>query len=183
VTYLSYYLPRDVFSLWSVSRLLLGNNNNRKTVYYLYNNGKQRYYATQQSKCFLCGLIQGYITRTAYCRCQSTAPERTKNKTPPLPSNGSSDQTNTTLAQQQVLRTDPKEKTTPLLCRCPATGVVIQFFQKCKWSRNEQNHGEGGDDSYTVCIHHTHRETDKQHNNGTFPGQRVGKHIPEATGW
>jgi hypothetical protein len=35
-----------------------------KTVYSLYNNGKQRYYATQQSKCFLCGLIQGDITRT-----------------------------------------------------------------------------------------------------------------------
>jgi hypothetical protein len=35
---------------------------------------------------------------TCFCRCQSTAPERTKNKTPPLPSNVSSDQTNTTLA-------------------------------------------------------------------------------------
>jgi hypothetical protein len=49
------------------------------------------------------------------------------------------------------------------LCRCPATGAVIQFFQKCKWSRNEQNHvWEGGDDSYTVRSHQTHRETDKQ---------------------
>jgi hypothetical protein len=67
-------------------------------------------------------------------------------------------QTNTTLVQQRVLRTDLKEKTTPLLCRCPATGVVIQFFQKCKWSRYEQ------------------------HDNGTFPGQRIGKHVPGATG-
>jgi hypothetical protein len=35
-----------------------------KTVYSLYNNGKQRCYARQQSKCFLCGPTQGYITRT-----------------------------------------------------------------------------------------------------------------------
>jgi hypothetical protein len=35
-----------------------------KTVYSLYNNGKQRCYAAQQSKYFLRGLIQGYITKT-----------------------------------------------------------------------------------------------------------------------
>jgi hypothetical protein len=50
-----------------------------------------------------------------------------------------------------------------LLCRCAATGAVIQFFQKCKWSRNEQNHvWEGVDDSYTVRSRQTHREREKQ---------------------
>jgi hypothetical protein len=54
-------------------------------------------------------------------------------------------------------KTDPKEKA--LLCRCPATGAVIQLFQKCKWSWNEQNHiGECGDDSFTVRTHRTHIE-------------------------
>jgi hypothetical protein len=37
-----------------------------------------------------------------------------------------------------------------------ATGSEIQFFQKCKWSWNEQNHiGEVGDDSFTVHTHQT----------------------------
>jgi hypothetical protein len=208
----------------------------------------------ENSTCFLSLLSTSLRTdqkktAPAYCCCQSTASEQTKNKTPPLPCNGSSDQTNTTFAQQRVLgtahienieigrdrksnilrrnismdtnthktieelygavlpirsakklykeckwmvhrflglrpqsgpnrkhhllivvtmqqpqnwpKTDPKEKA--LLCRCPATGAVIQFFQKCKWSWNVQNHiGEVGDDSSTVRTHQTHTEAEKQ---------------------
>jgi hypothetical protein len=67
--------------------------------------------------------------------------------------------------QCNSLRTDqkrtPKEKA--LLCRCPATGAVIQFFQKCKWSWNEQNHGgKCGNDSFTVRTHQTHIQAEKQ---------------------
>jgi hypothetical protein len=58
-------------------------------------------------------------------------------------------------------KTDPKEKA--LLGRCPATGAVIQFFQKCKWSWIEQNYiGEHGDDSFTVRTPQTHIEAQKQ---------------------
>jgi hypothetical protein len=39
----------------------------------------------------------------------------------------------------------------------------IQFFQKCKWSWNEQkNIGEVGDDSFTVHRHRTHIESEKK---------------------
>jgi hypothetical protein len=66
-----------MFSLWSLSRLLLGNDNNRRNCCFLCGLFQQQWgklfilYTTvvnsvamqQQSKCFLCGSIQGYITR------------------------------------------------------------------------------------------------------------------------
>jgi hypothetical protein len=99
------------------------------------------------------------------CRCLATASERTEKKTPPLPRIGSS-----------------KEKATPLLCHCPATGALIQFFQRYKWSRNEQNHvGECGDDSFTVRSRQTHRETGKQiyirSTNGHRPSSNFSKNV------
>jgi hypothetical protein len=70
-----------------------------------------------------------------------------------------------------------------LLCRCTATGAVIQFFQKCKWSYNEQNHiGEVGDDSFTVRSHQTHRETEKQIYIRSTNGSSDKHHICPVTG-
>jgi hypothetical protein len=95
-------------------------------------------------------------------------------------------QTNTTSAQQRVLRTDPKEKTTPLLCRCPATGAVIQFFQKFKQSWNEQNHVGGGGGVMIPILSAAIRltETDKQiymrSSNGRGPSDK--HHLCHSTG-
>jgi hypothetical protein len=71
------------------------------------------------------------------------------------------------------------------LCRCPATGAAIQFFQKCKWSWNEQNHiGECGDDSFTVRTRQTHIEAQEQSyirsKDGRGPSDK--HHICPATG-
>jgi hypothetical protein len=48
----------------------------------------------------------------------------------PRPSSERTKKENATVAQQRVITTNPKEKTTPLLCRCPATApqccVVVQ---------------------------------------------------------
>jgi hypothetical protein len=84
---------------------------------------------------------------------------------------------------QDCPKTEPKEKA--LLCLCPATGAIFQFFQKCKWSWNEQNLvGECGDDSFMVRTHQTHIEAEKQIYIRSKDGRRPSDkpHICQAMG-
>jgi hypothetical protein len=94
-------------------------------------------YLTQGEAFNFCITLEGLHRQIL--ELEATSPERTKKKTPPLPSNGSSEQ--------------PKEQT------------AFQFFQKCKKSWNEQNHvGECGDDSYlSAAIRLTERQTKKKY--------------------